>query len=323
MRTTLPSKRLIPLPGQAPEDVVVDHTGHLIVGVNDGRVLRVDPRSGVALSLLNTGGRPLGLAVLPDGRILICDSPNGLLEFDPVRQQLTPLVHEFAGRPLPFCSNVVAAGDGTIYFSSSSDRYTVHDWRRDIVENVPTGRLLRRNVNGRVEQLLDGLFFANGLALAHDESWIVVAETGAYRLRRLWLRGPQAGRSEVFAELPAFPDNCSMSADGLVWVALASPRNRAVERLHRMPMAVRKLAARLPAALQPAPQRVAWVMAFDADGRVVHDYRWDDGEYAMVTGVCQHGDTMYLSSLVESAIFSFDLPPAGRAPRAAEGGGAA
>jgi hypothetical protein len=47
-------------------------------------------------------------------------------------------VHEYAGRPLAFCSNVVAAQDGTIYFSVSSTRYTIHDWRRDIVENLPT-----------------------------------------------------------------------------------------------------------------------------------------------------------------------------------------
>ncbi|MEC5406479.1 SMP-30/gluconolactonase/LRE family protein [Paraburkholderia sp. MPAMCS5] len=307
MPTTLPKKRIIPLPGQAPEDVVVDREGCLIAGVNDGRVLRIDPQSGKVQQLADTGGRPLGLEVLADNRILICDSPKGLLELDPVTGKLRILVQEYAGRPLPFCSNVVAADDGTIYFSSSTDRYTVHEWRKDIVENIPTGRLFRRHPAGHVEQLLGGLYFANGLALAHDASWIVVAETGAYRLRRVWLKGPKAGRSEIFAELPAFPDNCSMSEDGLVWVALASPRNPAVDKLHKLPLLIRKLAARLPAALQPAPQRVTWAMAFDAEGRVVHDYRWTDGEYGMVTGVCQHGSAVYLSSLVEQSIFAFEL----------------
>ncbi|RZF25417.1 SMP-30/gluconolactonase/LRE family protein [Paraburkholderia sp. UYCP14C] len=300
--------RIIPLPGQAPEDVVTDREGHLIVGVNDGRILRVDPQSGKVQTLANTGGRPLGLEVLPDGHILICDSPKGLLELDPVTGTLKTLVQEYAGRPLPFCSNVVAAEDGTIYFSSSTDRYTVHEWRKDIVENIPTGRLFRRHAAGHIEQLLGELFFANGLALAHDASWIVVAETGAYRLRRVWLKGPKAGRSEIFAELPAFPDNCSMSADGLVWVALASPRNPAVDRLHKLPLPIRKLAARLPAALQPAPKRITWAMAFDAEGRVVHDCQWTDAEYGMVTGVCQHGSSVYLSSLVEQSIFTFELP---------------
>jgi sugar lactone lactonase YvrE len=308
MQTALPKKRLISLPGEGPEDVVVDHQGRLIVGVNDGRVLRVDPLNGAVQELVNTGGRPLGLEVLPNGHILICDSPKGLLELDPSNGQIRSLVSEFAGQPLPFCSNVVAAKDGTIYFSMSTERYTIHDWRKDIVENLPTGGLFRRHPNGRVERLLDRLLFANGLALARDESWIVVAETGRYRLHRFWLKGPKAGKSEVFAELPGFPDNCSMSADGLVWVAIAAPRNPAVEKVHRMPMLVRKIVARLPPALQPKPQKVAWAMAFDGNANVVHDYCWRNGEYGMCTGVCQRGSTMYLSSLAERSILAFDLP---------------
>jgi sugar lactone lactonase YvrE len=308
MQTALPRKRLIALPGEGPEDVVVDHEGNLIVGVNDGRVLRVAPLNGSVQELANTGGRPLGLEVLPNGHILICDSPKGLLELDPISGQIRTLVHELNGRPLSFCSNVVAANDGTIYFSMSTTRYTIHHWRKDVVENVPTGGLFRRHPNGRVERLLDHLLFANGLALAPDESWIVVAETGRYRLHRYWLTGPKAGSTEIFAELPGFPDNCSVSADGLVWVAIAAPRNPAVEKVHRMPMLVRKIVARLPPALQPKPQKVAWVMAFSGDGKLVHDYCWRDDEYGLCTGVCQRGGTVYLSSLSEKSILAFDLP---------------
>jgi sugar lactone lactonase YvrE len=304
-------KRLIPVPGTAPEDVVVDKNGHLIAGVDDGRVLRIDPASGAVEELVNTGGRPLGLEVLPDGRILICDSPSGLLAFDTNTSRLHALVVGFEGRPLHFCSNVVAAADGTIYFSTSSDRYTIHDWRKDIVEHIPTGRLLRLGTDGRVELLLHGIQFTNGLALAHDGSWIIVAETGSYRLRRLWLQGPKAGAVETFVELAGFPDNCSMSADGLIWVAMASPRNPLVDRLHTMPMAARKLVARLPAAFQPKPERSAWVMAFDDTGHMVYDLRWDDGSYSVATGVCQHGQTVYLGSLVEPAILCCELPPRG------------
>jgi sugar lactone lactonase YvrE len=308
MQTILPKKKLISLPGEAPEDVVVDHEGRLIVGVNDGRVLRVDPQSGSAQELVNTGGRPLGLEVLPNGHILICDSPMGLLELDPGNGQICTLVSEYAGQPLPFCSNVVAAKDGTIYFSVSTMRYTIHDWLKDIVENVPTGGLYRRGPNGRVERLLENLLFANGLALAQDESWIVVAETGRYRLHRLWLKGPKKGNAEIFAELPGFPDNCSMSEDGLVWVAIAAPRNPVVGKVHQMPLLVRKIVARLPPMFQPKAEKVAWVMAFDTSGRLIHDYCWRDGEYSFGTGVCQHGSTVYLSSLAEHSILAFDLP---------------
>src|SRR3954471_12524452 len=68
--------RLIDLPGQGPEDVVVDGNGFVLTGLNDGRILRVDADTGRVEVLVSTDGRPLGLEVLPDGRILICDSPH-------------------------------------------------------------------------------------------------------------------------------------------------------------------------------------------------------------------------------------------------------
>lgn len=308
MAPSLPQTRRIPLPGHAPEDVVVDHEGWVIAGVDDGRILRINPQTGEVRLLAHTGGRPLGLEVMPNGHILCCDSPGGLLEIDPATGVSQTLVSTFEGLPLPFCSNVVVAKDGTIYFSASSHRYTIHEWRHDIVEGIPTGRLYRLRPGQGLERLMDGLHFANGLALAHDQSWIVVAETGTCRLHRYWLTGPRAGQHEVFAELPGYPDNLSMSAAGLIWVALVTPPNPVLKLVHKLPVAARKLVARLPEAAQPKPEAMAWVMALDAEAHVVHDFLWKDGSYNMVTGVCEHQGTVYLGSLAEEAILSFELP---------------
>ncbi|AIO36939.1 strictosidine synthase family protein [Burkholderia cenocepacia] len=302
-----PEKRLISLPGEGPEDVVADNDGNLIVGVKDGRILRVNPRTGSAVELVRTSGRPLGLEVLPDGRILICDSPAGLLEFNPSDGRVNLLVDRYQEQRLGFCSNVVSATDGTIYFSTTTDRYTFDDWMKDVIEHIPTGRVFRRYVDGRVEMLLDGLYFANGLALARDQSWIIVAETTACRLTRLWLKGEKAGSREVFAELPGYPDNCSVTDDGKVWVAVCAPRDPEIERIHEMPLSEREAAARRDPELQPVPQYVAWAMTFDQNAKLVGDYRWDDGAYGMVTGVCQVGDTVYLSSTVGASIMAFDI----------------
>lgn len=308
MNVAATATRRIPLPGTGPEDVVMDQEGYLITGVDDGRILRVDPHSGEVHELANTGGRPLGLEVLPGGNILICDSPRGLLQLDPRTGELRVLVNSHDGHALPFCSNAVAASDGSIYFSTSSARYTIHEWRYDIVENIPSGALFRRNPDGRVECLLDGLQFANGLALATDESFIIIAETAGRQLRRYWLKGSKAGQSQVFAELPGFPDNLSMSADGLIWVAMASSSNPMLAKVHKLPLPLRRLVARLPESLQPAPERVTWVMAFDGQGNLKHNHRWDDGAYAMVTGVCEHGGEVYLGSMIEPALMAFTLP---------------
>jgi sugar lactone lactonase YvrE len=56
-----------------------------------------------------------------------------------------------------------------------------------------TGRLLRYDpAGGRTDELASGMWFANGVALAPDESYAVVAETLHARLLRVWLRGPKA-----------------------------------------------------------------------------------------------------------------------------------
>ena len=306
--TSSSGPRLIPLPGSGPEDVVVDADGWLIVGVDDGRVLKVDPVTGNTQMLARLAGRPLGLEVLPDGQILACVSPGGMVRIDPASGAVTPLISAFEGKPLPFCSNVVAASDGSIFISTSSARYTFRQWRLDIVEHLATGVLLRRHADGQVKKLLDGLQFGNGLALARDESFVIVAETNAARLLRYWLTGPRAGQHEVFAELPGYPDNLSMSPDGLLWVALASSRNALLDRIHKLPLWLRKGIARLPEVLQPAPEKIAWVMALDAKGHIVHDCCWKDGRYSMVTGVCQHQRMVYLGSMIEPALLAFELP---------------
>ena len=294
---------LIPLPGEGPEDVVVGPDRMIYTGLADGRVLAVSPEDQVVREVANTGGRPLGLEATADGRLLICDSPKGLLELDLKTGRLKTLVTHDGTEPLIFCSNVVAAPNGEIFFTVSSMRYDVHDWKRDVVENIPTGRVYRLAADGALKRLMNGVSFANGLVRTRDGS-LIVAETTGRRLVRLRV----AGTSEPIAELPGFPDNLGTDADGVVWVALASEPNAALERLHKLPLFLRRLAARLPEGVQPKPSRVAWVAAYDESGRRVHDFKWTDGGYAMVTGVCRAGHTIWCAGLEERALMRFDLP---------------
>jgi len=305
---SLPAYVLIPLPGEGPEDVVVGPDGVIYTGLADGRVLAVAPGDRAVREVANTGGRPLGLEATADGRLLICDSPKGLLELDLKTRALTTLVAHDGTDRLIFCSNVVAAPDGDLFFTVSSMRYNIHDWKKDIVENVPTGRVYRRAADGALTRLMEGLRFANGLVRTRDGKSLIVAETAGRRLLRLRLAGHGAGTSEVIAELPGFPDNLGAADDGIVWVAFASEPNPALERLHKLPLFLRRLAARLPEGLQPKPSRVAWVAAYDKSGARVHDFKWMDGGYAMVTGVCRAGRSIWCAGLQERALMRFDLP---------------
>jgi len=304
----LPPLTLLPLPGVGPEDVVIGCSGEVYTGLADGSIVRVDPESREVTTVGDTGGRPLGLEVLPDGRLLVCDSHRGLLRLDPATGDVECLVESVGGQALMFASNVVAASDGTIYFTESSTRFHIEDWKAAIVEHQSDGRLFRLDPDGTVEVLLDGLSFANGLVLTPDEAAVVVAETGRYQLTRLQLAGPRAGTKDVLiGNLPGSPDNLSIDGDGTIWVALASARDARLDRLLAAPPVVRQLVMAVPERLQPAVRRTVWVLGVDLSGRVVRDLQGSGGAFAMATGVVRQGDRLYLGSLIGSAVAVLEL----------------
>jgi sugar lactone lactonase YvrE len=206
------------------------------------------------------------------------------------------------------CNNAAVADDGTIYFSDSSTVHGLDRWKADFIEDTHTGRLLCRHPDGQMELLVDGLRFANGVALAPDESFVCVAETTGRNVVRRWLTGDRAGEvDQLVTDLPGYPDNVSLGTDGLMWVAIASPTDPVLERLLTAPLALRSLSWRLPEKVQPKPKRTARVMAFDVSGRKVHDRSFDASEFHVVTGVREHHGRVWLGTLVDSAIAWFDL----------------
>ncbi len=299
---------VVPVPGPGAEDVLVGDDGSVYTGTEDGAVWRIRDDGAQLSRVGDTGGRPLGLEWLPDGRILVCDALRGLLALAPATgtvETLTALVH---GRRMAFCNNAAVAADGTIWFTDSSRVYGIDRWKADLVENTASGRLLRRDPDGTVTVELDGLRFANGVALAADGSWVAVAETAGRTVVRRWLTGERAGSTDHLAsDLPGYPDNIARGSDGLVWVTIASPTDPVVEGLMRGPMPLRRAAWRLPAPLQPKPKRTARVQAYDADGTVVHDRSLDATRFHMATGVREHHGRVWLGSLVEPAVAVFEV----------------
>jgi sugar lactone lactonase YvrE len=311
-RIQMPPPALYAIPGRGPEDVAVDDAGRVIAGIEDGRILRLSPRDGTVESLANTGGRPLGIEVDADGSLVVCDASRGLLRIEPENSTVTELVaanEVIEGNPLRVCNNAAIARDGAIWFSDSSARFPLEHWKGDLLEHSGTGRLLRRDPGGNVEVMLTGLQFANGVALAADESFVVVAETGAYRLTRLWLSGPNAGHSDVLVDnLPGFPDNIARGSDGLIWIALGSPRNKTIDQLAPRAPVLRRMLWALPDALLPQPADTVWVQAVDGEGSLVHDLQTTTPGFSMASGVRERAGTVWLGSLLATAIATFTVP---------------
>ncbi|MFI5592625.1 SMP-30/gluconolactonase/LRE family protein [Amycolatopsis sp. NPDC051758] len=294
---------VIPVNGHGPEDVVVDREGRIYTGVDDGRILRLSPDGGRIDVVADTGGRPLGLELYGDNELLICDARAGLLVVPLSGGEVSTLATSALGLDFVFCNNAAVALDGTIYFTDSSRRFGIDNWRDDLIEQTAGGRLLRRNPDGSIDLLLDGLQFANGVALAPDESFVAVAETGACQVSRVWLRGSREGKSDVFVDgLWGFPDNIATGSDGLIWITQASPKVAALDVVRRMPAFLRAGVRALPTSMQPRPGREVGVLGVAADGKVERSFRGEIPGFHMLVGVREWQGKLYFGSLEENAV---------------------
>lgn len=305
-----PALTVVDVPGFAPEDVVVDADGTIWTGVEDGRIIAVDPATHAPKVMTDTGGRPLGLAFTRDQRLLICDSHRGLLRFDPKAGQLDTLVSEINGRALTFCSNAVESSDGTIYFTESTDRFRYEYYKASVIEARAGGSLMQLGTDGQVSVLASGLHFANGVTLTADESAVVFAESTARRLSKYWLTGPHQGSiTPLVTELPGHPDNISTGRDGRIWVAMVSDRNALSDWLSPRAPVIRRLLWRLlPYRLLPDVKSGAWVVGFDADdGWVLAQFRSTDPGFGLATGVVESGGRLWMGRIAGSGLGYFQL----------------
>jgi sugar lactone lactonase YvrE len=305
--------------GRGPEDVAFGPDGALYAGLEDGRIVRLRP-GGEPETFAHTGGRPLGLAFAPDGRLMVADAARGLLAVDPAGVVAVLSAAE-GGRPFGLADDLDVAADGTVYFTDATHRHPVGRSIEAIVEHRADGRLLAYR-DGATRLVRGNLDFANGVALAADGSFLLVAETASYRITRCWLHGPHAGFCDVFADnLPGFPDGVTRGDDGLFWVAIAAPRNALLDRLHPHP-ALKKALLRLPGWIRPKPRRYAFVLAYDADGRLVRNLQDPSGRaFRYVTNAVQHEDALYLGSLELPAVGKLVMKAVSAAPAASPAAG--
>ncbi len=287
-----------------PEDVAIDALGRVYGGLEDGTVRRLAAGGGGSPEIFaDTGGRPLGLDFDAGGTLWVADSVKGLVSIDP-EGRVTVRSTAAAGLPFGLADDVDAAG-GKVYFSDASWRHGLGELLRDTLEARPYGRLLEYDPEtGDTRVLADDLYFANGVAVSTDGRFVLVAETFRYRIRRVWLSGPDAGRDEVFADnLPGFPDGVSSDGSGTFWVALYTVRNPLLDRvLHPRPW-LKRLVAWLPGALSSQVEPYGLVLALDHHGEILRSLHDPGGERVrQVTSVEAAGGHLYLGSLESDAI---------------------
>ncbi|MHC8366745.1 SMP-30/gluconolactonase/LRE family protein [Pseudomonas sp. ZT5P21] len=271
----------------------------LITGLHDGRLIRTSLDGKVTKVLADTGGRPLGLARHPNGLLVIADGVKGLLSLD-AQGRLIALTTSANGVGFGFTDDVVIDKSGHYaYFSDASSRFGYGHDGEAIMEHGGDGRLLRYDFQtGKTAVLLDKLEFANGVTLGPDDAFVLVNETGAYRISRYWLSGPKAGTHDLFIDnLPGLPDNLAFNGRDRFWVALYTPRNALLDATAAHPF-VRKMIVRAMTVLPKPVEKRGFALGLDVEGKVIANLQDGSSDsYSPITTVREYGEWLYFGSL--------------------------
>jgi len=301
---------LFPKVCQGCEDISFDGVGNLYTGHLDG-TLKKFPMNGASrlTEVLQFKGRPLGLEVMGDSLAWIAVEHEGLAKVDLRKGTYEIVVNAFNDTTFMLVDYLDVAASGNVYFTDASDAYGDADLQYDILQGKPNGALYRyRPATGVTERIVDHLHFANGVVVDANEAFVLVAETGAFRIKKHWMAGPKAGTTEIFIEgLPGWPDGISKGSDGLIYVTLISPRTSMHDFILPRPW-TRRLVTKLPKSFLPKPVKENRILALNENGDIVHDWMNKTPSFSSISSVEQIGDQLYLGTLDEAGIGRIQIP---------------
>src|SRR5437588_10082282 len=122
--------------GFAPEDVAIDDQDRIYCGTQDGRIFRFQAAGTSPEVFANTGGRPLGLIFDYNGNLIVADAVKGLLSIDH-HGRIAVLTTQADGVPFRCTNDLDVAEDGTIYFTDSSYKFPLTEFKADLLEHQP------------------------------------------------------------------------------------------------------------------------------------------------------------------------------------------
>jgi gluconolactonase len=192
-----------------------DAEGHLyIVDIPFGRIFRISPDSKWSL-VVEYDGWPNGLKISRDGRILVADYRNGIMELDARTGRMQNVLRSRNSEAFRGCNDLHIASNGDIYFTDQGQT-GLHD---------PTGRVYRLKTDGRLDCLIDTGISPNGLVLDPQEATLYVAMTRDNAVWRMpFMRDGSVSKVGRFCSTfgPSGPDGMTMDKAGRLFVAHAS-----------------------------------------------------------------------------------------------------
>jgi len=299
---------------EGAEDVAVGMDGHLYTGTADGAVWRIvvgDDRSVERFEQVATvAGRVLGLDAYSEDVMIAAVAGLGVMAVNTTTGESWVLTDRLDGNLIFFPDEVAVAADGTIYFTEASTVY-MPGFPNDFLDGRPNGRLLRYEPStGTTDVVADGLYFANGVDVAADESSVLVAESFRFRITRVWLDGEQAGATEPFGPpLVNGVDNIVLDDQGRVWVGGSDLRGDAIDAALTNADLRRQLAALTPEERATVREPYGFAQVLSPDGDPIFSFHDATGSYFAVSSVLLHDGFVTFGSLGDRGIARIPVPP--------------
>jgi sugar lactone lactonase YvrE len=310
----LADARIVALgPYEGPEDIAGGPDGLIYAATASGDIIRLQA-AGLQLEVfVNVGGRPLGMEFDAAGNLLVANSMLGLQRVSR-SGEIELLFDKTADHPLVYPNDVAVAANGKIYVTQATSKFTPQNSGGtyeasllDILEHGGHGDVFEFDPQtGHASSIMQGLNYANGIAISEDQQYLLVNELANYRVWRLWLQGPRKGEKEVILEnLPGFPDNINNGLNGRFWIGLVAPRNELIDALSDKPFQ-RKIVQRLPAFVRPAAVPSSHIIGIDGDGEILMNLQDTAVQFPAITGVYETHGFLYLSTLFGNRLAILD-----------------
>ena len=197
-----------------PEGLAFDGDGSLWAGGELGQIYRIDSQGRVK-TVVTLGGFNLGLTFSERQELHVCNFKLGALIKIDRSGKLLRSWDRVGSYRLRTPNFAVFDCGGNLYFSDSGE------WHAD------DGFLFVLRPNGKIEQLIDGLSFPNGLSLSFDEKTLFVVQSTKDNVLAVPLQSPgKVGRPRVYARgLHSVPDGAALDAAGNLYVTCYASHN--------------------------------------------------------------------------------------------------
>lgn len=190
-------------------------------------------------------------------------------------------------------------GQVILYVTDVSGKFTLTEFRMIILGSDTSGRLLRYEVEtGKLDCLVDNLFYPNGIEISKDQSILLFSEFGTRSLWKYRLNAIDSKPEQIMYNLPAEIDNIRISPVGpeTYWLAMLRPRSlynqSELDYLMRKPL-LRKLILRTFHLIGSILELISRLISNDYLEKIAIDFKTVQGNHILGSVLYNdHDDTL-------------------------------